>query len=167
MMTARRFCVISAMPRSENQRLQDMRDARKRIAGFVSGLDFAKFCADQRTIRAVLYDLILPAPPTRAANGEGAGDHEGSRCGDSRHAKFGVKTRACPVWKTSTIDVNRCEEFDDMGPRRERYQVAARARCGVDVAVDFRVPARGALPLLARTRTRSREDKVEHDRLVG
>jgi uncharacterized protein with HEPN domain len=42
------------MPRSEAQRLQDMRDACRRIAVFVHGLDFASFSADERTIRAVL-----------------------------------------------------------------------------------------------------------------
>jgi uncharacterized protein with HEPN domain len=34
------------MPRSEAQRLQDMRDACRRIAEFVHGLDFASFSAD-------------------------------------------------------------------------------------------------------------------------
>jgi len=43
------------MPRSEAQRLQDMRDACRRIAEFVHGLDFASFSADERTVRAVLY----------------------------------------------------------------------------------------------------------------
>jgi uncharacterized protein with HEPN domain len=47
------------MPRSEAQRLQDMRDACRRIAEFVHGLDFASFSADERTVRAVLYDLIV------------------------------------------------------------------------------------------------------------
>ena len=47
------------MPRSEAQRLQDMRDACLRIADFVRGLDFESFSADERTVRAVLYDLIV------------------------------------------------------------------------------------------------------------
>lgn len=47
------------MPRSEAQRLQDMREACDRIAGFVSGLDLAAFSADPRTVRAVLYDLVV------------------------------------------------------------------------------------------------------------
>lgn len=47
------------MPRSEAQRLQDMRDACLRIAEFVRGLDFESFSADERTVRAVLYDLIV------------------------------------------------------------------------------------------------------------
>jgi uncharacterized protein with HEPN domain len=47
------------MPRSESQRLQDMRDACERIAGFLAGMDVEAFRADQRTIRAVLYDLVV------------------------------------------------------------------------------------------------------------
>jgi uncharacterized protein with HEPN domain len=47
------------MPRSEAQRLQDMREACERIAGFIHGMDFSRFQADQRTIRAVLYDLVV------------------------------------------------------------------------------------------------------------
>lgn len=47
------------MPRSEAQRLQDMLDACIRIGDFVRGLDFAAFSGDERTIRAVLYDLIV------------------------------------------------------------------------------------------------------------
>jgi len=47
------------MPRSESQRLQDMRDACERIAGFFAGMDVEAFRADQRTIRAVLYDLVV------------------------------------------------------------------------------------------------------------
>lgn len=47
------------MPRSEAQRLQDMREACDRIAGFVSGLDLGTFSADPRTVRAVLYDLVV------------------------------------------------------------------------------------------------------------
>lgn len=47
------------MPRSEAQRLQDMREACERIAGFFNGMDFAAFQVDQRTVRAVLYDLVV------------------------------------------------------------------------------------------------------------
>ena len=47
------------MPRSEAQRLQDMRDAYERIASFLVGLDVEAFRADQRTVRAVLYDLVV------------------------------------------------------------------------------------------------------------
>jgi len=47
------------MPRSEAQRLLDMRDACERIAGFLEGMDLDSFRADQRTIRAVLYDLVV------------------------------------------------------------------------------------------------------------
>ena len=47
------------MPRSEAQRLQDMREACERIAGFLRGMDFDAFQADQRTMRAVLYDLVV------------------------------------------------------------------------------------------------------------
>jgi uncharacterized protein with HEPN domain len=47
------------MPRSEAQRLQDMREACERIDGFLRGMDFAAFQGDQRTIRAVLYDLVV------------------------------------------------------------------------------------------------------------
>ena len=47
------------MPRSEAQRLQDMREACERIAGFINGMDFAAFQVDQRTVRAVLYDLVV------------------------------------------------------------------------------------------------------------
>jgi uncharacterized protein with HEPN domain len=42
------------MPRSEEQRLQDMREACERIAGFLRGMDFDAFQADQHTMRAVL-----------------------------------------------------------------------------------------------------------------
>ena len=47
------------MPRSEAQRLQDMREACERIAGFLRGMEFDAFQADQRTMRAVLYDLVV------------------------------------------------------------------------------------------------------------
>jgi uncharacterized protein with HEPN domain len=47
------------MPRSEAQRLQDMLEACERIAGFLRGMDFDAFQADQRTMRAVLYDLVV------------------------------------------------------------------------------------------------------------
>lgn len=47
------------MPRSEAQRLQDMREACDRITIFISGMDFDGFAKDQRTIRAVLYDLVI------------------------------------------------------------------------------------------------------------
>ena len=40
------------MPRSEAQRLQDMRDACERIARFLVGFDLEAFRADQRTVRA-------------------------------------------------------------------------------------------------------------------
>ena len=40
------------MPRSEAQRLQDMRDACERIGGFLVGMDVEAF-------RAVLYDLVV------------------------------------------------------------------------------------------------------------
>ena len=36
-----------------------MRDACERIAGFLAGMDVEAFRADQRTIRAVLYDLVV------------------------------------------------------------------------------------------------------------
>ena len=47
------------MPRSEAQRLRDMREACVRIIEFLGGVTFTEFCADQRTVRAVLYDLIV------------------------------------------------------------------------------------------------------------
>jgi uncharacterized protein with HEPN domain len=47
------------MPRSEAQRRQDMREAYDRITSFISGMDFDAFANDQRTIRAVLYDLMV------------------------------------------------------------------------------------------------------------
>jgi uncharacterized protein with HEPN domain len=58
------------MPRSEAQRLQDMRDACRRIAEFVHGLDFASFRADERTVRAVLYDLIVLGEAAKGISAE-------------------------------------------------------------------------------------------------
>lgn len=58
------------MPRSEAQRLQDMRDACRRIAEFVHGLDFASFSADERTVRAVLYDLIVLGEAAKGISAE-------------------------------------------------------------------------------------------------
>jgi len=58
------------MPRSEAQRMQDMRDACERIAGFLQGLDFAAFRADQRTIRAVLYDLVVLGEAAKGVSAE-------------------------------------------------------------------------------------------------
>lgn len=58
------------MPRSEAQRLQDMRDACRRIAVFVHGLDFASFSADERTVRAVLYDLIVLGEAAKGISNE-------------------------------------------------------------------------------------------------
>jgi len=54
------------MPRSESQRLQDMREACDRIAEFITGLDYAAFVSDQRTIRAVLYDLVVLGEAAKA-----------------------------------------------------------------------------------------------------
>ena len=48
------------MPRSEAQRLQDMLEACERIAGFLRGMDFDAFQADQRTMRAVPGQLVMP-----------------------------------------------------------------------------------------------------------
>lgn len=58
------------MPRSEAQRLQDMRDACERIAGFLAGMDLETFRADQRTIRAVLYDLVVLGEAAKGISNE-------------------------------------------------------------------------------------------------
>lgn len=47
------------MPRSEAQRLRDMLEACERISGFVRRMGLEEFKGDQRTLRAVLYDLIV------------------------------------------------------------------------------------------------------------
>lgn len=58
------------MPRSEMQRLQDMREACERIAGFLEGMDFATFQTDQRTIRAVLYDIVVLGEAAKGVTAE-------------------------------------------------------------------------------------------------
>ncbi len=39
--------------------LEDIRDACLRIRRHVQGLAFREFCADEKTMRAVLYDLVV------------------------------------------------------------------------------------------------------------
>lgn len=61
------------MPRSEAQRLDDMREACRRIVGFVQGMDIDAFRADQRTIRAVLYDLVVLGEAAKGVSPESRG----------------------------------------------------------------------------------------------
>jgi uncharacterized protein with HEPN domain len=58
------------MPRSEAQRLEDMRAACERIAGFIDGMDFEAFQGDQRTVRAVLYDLVVLGEAAKGVSSE-------------------------------------------------------------------------------------------------
>ena len=47
------------MPRDADDLLRDIREACRRIAGYVEGHDLQTFTSDDRTIRAVLYDLVV------------------------------------------------------------------------------------------------------------
>jgi uncharacterized protein with HEPN domain len=43
--------------RSLQQRLRDILEQAEEILVFADGLDFEAFCADARTVKAILYDL--------------------------------------------------------------------------------------------------------------
>lgn len=47
------------MPRSDEARLGDIRDSCRRIQSFVEGMEFASFAADEKTVRAVLFELVV------------------------------------------------------------------------------------------------------------
>lgn len=47
------------MPRSDEARIGDMRASCDRIAGFIAGMNFDQFRTDDRTVRAVLYELVV------------------------------------------------------------------------------------------------------------
>lgn len=98
------------MPRSEAQRLQDMRDACERIASFLVGLDVEAFRADQRTVRAVLYDLVVlgeaakgVGPETRARFPEVPWKAVAGMKDVATHQYHGIMLEL--VWETATARV--------------------------------------------------------------
>ena len=98
------------MPRSEAQRLQDMRDACERIAGFLAGMDVEASRADQRTIRAVLYDLVVLgeaakgiSPETRARFPQVPWKAVAGMKDVATHQYHGIMLEL--VWETVTVRV--------------------------------------------------------------
>ena len=98
------------MPRSEAQRLQDMRDACERIASFLVGLDVEAFRTGQRTVRAVLYDLVVlgeaakgVGPETRARFPEVPWKAVGGMKDVATHQYHGIMLEL--VWETATARV--------------------------------------------------------------
>jgi uncharacterized protein with HEPN domain len=53
-------------PRDWRLRLEDILDAAEAILGYTSGMDYAAFCSDQRTVDAVIKNLAVMG---EAANG--------------------------------------------------------------------------------------------------
>ena len=47
------------MPRSDADRLADIAASCRRIAGFIAGMQYEGFKTDERTVRAVLYELVV------------------------------------------------------------------------------------------------------------
>ena len=52
--------------RSLKQRLQDILEQAEEILTFADGLDFDCFCADTKTVKAVLYDLAVIGEAARS-----------------------------------------------------------------------------------------------------
>jgi len=52
--------------RSLKQRLEDILEQSNEILDFADGLDFEAFCADTKTIKAVLYDLAVIGEAARS-----------------------------------------------------------------------------------------------------
>jgi uncharacterized protein with HEPN domain len=52
--------------RSLQQRLQDILEQAEGILAFADGLDYEAFCADAKTVKAVLYDLALIGEAARS-----------------------------------------------------------------------------------------------------
>ena len=52
--------------RSLQQRLQDILEQAEEILAFADGLDYEAFCADAKTVKAVLYDLAVIGEAARS-----------------------------------------------------------------------------------------------------
>ncbi|MFO5476800.1 MAG: DUF86 domain-containing protein, partial [Dolichospermum sp.] len=52
--------------RSLQQRLRDILEQAEEILVFADGLDFEAFCADAKTVKAVLYDLAVIGEAARS-----------------------------------------------------------------------------------------------------
>jgi uncharacterized protein with HEPN domain len=52
--------------RSLQQRLRDILEQAEEILVFADGLDFEAFCADARTVKAILYDLAVIGEAARS-----------------------------------------------------------------------------------------------------
>lgn len=52
--------------RSLQQRLQDILDQAEEILAFADGLSYEVFCADSKTVKAVLYDLVVIGEAARS-----------------------------------------------------------------------------------------------------
>ena len=52
--------------RSLQQRLQDILEQAEEILTFADGLDYEAFCADTKTVKAVLYDLAVIGEAARS-----------------------------------------------------------------------------------------------------
>jgi uncharacterized protein with HEPN domain len=52
--------------RSLQQRLQDILEQAEEILTFADGLDYDAFCADTKTVKAVLYDLAVIGEAARS-----------------------------------------------------------------------------------------------------
>ncbi|MEI6430138.1 MAG: DUF86 domain-containing protein [Pseudanabaena sp. ELA607] len=52
--------------RSLKQRLQDILEQAEEILAFADGLDYEAFCADAKTVKAILYDLAVIGEAARS-----------------------------------------------------------------------------------------------------
>ncbi len=52
--------------RSLQQRLQDILEQAEEILDFADGLDYEAFCADVKTVKAILYDLAVIGEAARS-----------------------------------------------------------------------------------------------------
>lgn len=52
--------------RSLQQRLRDILEQAEEILAFADGLDYEAFCADAKTVKAVLYDLAVIGESARS-----------------------------------------------------------------------------------------------------
>ncbi|MDA0842321.1 MAG: DUF86 domain-containing protein [Planctomycetota bacterium] len=97
-------------PRGWKDRIEDILLAADEIQGFIAGLDYAQFCSDPRTLRAVTADLMIIGEAAANLPGEFVSSHsevpwrlmQGMR-NRIVHAYFDVDTKI--VWDTCREDL--------------------------------------------------------------
>jgi uncharacterized protein with HEPN domain len=98
-----------------------MREACLRIGGFVRGLDFAAFSGDERTVRAVPYDLIVLGEAAKGIS-EDTRTRNPSIPWKSVAGMKDIATHQCHgimlhlVWETATVRVPELRKALEAAP---------------------------------------------------